>query len=83
VRTQKTLTLPVDRNSPEPRYYQLATSLKNGIEIGQLARGSHLPPETQLTEQMKLSRNTVRNAWAYLEKKGIIIRRQGGGTFAC
>ncbi|WP_090955499.1 GntR family transcriptional regulator [Arthrobacter sp. ov118] len=69
MRTQITLTLPVDRNSPEPLYYQLATSLKNAIEIGQLAHGSHLPPETQLAEQMKLSRNTIRNAWAYLEKR--------------
>jgi GntR family transcriptional regulator len=43
--------------------------------------GSRLPSETELSEAFGVSRVTVREALASLERKGLILRRQGLGTF--
>jgi GntR family transcriptional regulator len=43
--------------------------------------GSRLPSETDLSEAFGVSRVTVREALASLERKGLILRRQGLGTF--
>jgi GntR family transcriptional regulator len=40
-----------------------------------------LPSETELSEEFGVSRVTVREALASLERKGLILRRQGLGTF--
>jgi len=43
--------------------------------------GGRLPSEPELAEQYGVSRGTVRQALAVLEQEGIIIRRQGAGTY--
>jgi GntR family transcriptional regulator len=40
-----------------------------------------LPPENQLAVQYKVSRATIRSAFDRLEAMGLIVRRQGVGTF--
>ncbi len=40
-----------------------------------------MPSEPDLARQLKVSRNTVRAAYATLEAEGLIERRQGRGTF--
>jgi len=40
-----------------------------------------IPSETVLAQELNVSRNTVRDALSRLEMEGIIIRRQGAGTF--
>ncbi|MFT2092384.1 GntR family transcriptional regulator [Paraglaciecola sp. 2405UD69-4] len=50
---------------------------------GRLAAGQKLPPERTLTEQFEVSRPSVREAIQKLEAKGLVIRKQGGGTFVC
>lgn len=48
---------------------------------GRLAAGQKLPPERALTEQFEVSRPSVREAIQKLEAKGLVVRKQGGGTF--
>jgi GntR family transcriptional regulator len=57
-----------------------------GILIEQIRNGSFppetpLPPENQLAANYKVSRATIRSAFDRLEAMGLIVRRQGIGTF--
>ncbi len=40
-----------------------------------------IPPETELAQALGVSRTTVRDALGKLENEGVIIRKQGVGTF--
>ncbi len=40
-----------------------------------------IPSETVLAQELNVSRNTVRDALSRLEMEGIVIRKQGAGTF--
>lgn len=78
---QRPLTLSITRKGPEPLYYSLARAVQDAVENGQLHVGEKLPSEEELRLDLKLARNTVRQAWCYLEQAGVISRRQGAGTF--
>ncbi len=66
---------------PVPRYIQIAESLLSRIESGELAPGTRLPPERELGQTLGVTRATVREAFNVLEDRGLLIRRQGQGTF--
>ncbi|NTS76566.1 pyruvate dehydrogenase complex transcriptional repressor PdhR [Catenovulum sp. SM1970] len=48
---------------------------------GSLTPGQKLPPERELAAQFAVSRPSLREAIQKLEAKGLVTRRQGGGTF--
>ena len=64
-----------------PLYNQIAESLLDQIESGKLAPGSRLPPERELSEMLGVNRMTLRQALHLLQTQGLLIRRQGNGTF--
>jgi GntR family transcriptional regulator len=64
-----------------PRYVQAYTALKDWIQQGVYLQGSQLPSEPELCKLFGVSRITVRAAVELLEKEGLVIRRQGRGTF--
>lgn len=70
----------LDRNSPVPLYYQVATRLQELIESGELAVGSKLPNEVDLAERLGVSRPTMRHAINYLVERGMLTRKRGVGT---
>jgi GntR family transcriptional regulator len=43
--------------------------------------GDKLPPEPELCERLSVSRTTLRRALDELEARGVVVRRQGLGTF--
>ena len=43
--------------------------------------GSQLPPENDLAAEFNVSRATVRTAVSKLAARGLVVRRQGIGTF--
>ncbi|EKT64795.1 pyruvate dehydrogenase complex transcriptional repressor PdhR [Providencia burhodogranariea] len=55
--------------------------LEHLIFEGTLRPGEKLPPERELARQFDVSRPSVREAIQTLEAKGLLSRRQGGGTF--
>lgn len=57
--------------------------LERLILEGTLAAGQKLLPERELAKQFDVSRPSVREAIQRLEAKGLLTRRQGGGTFVC
>jgi GntR family transcriptional regulator len=71
---------PIDRNSPVPLYYQIAENLKAAIEAESLRPGERLDNEVQLSEQLNVSRPTVRQAIQRLALEGLVVRRRGVGT---
>jgi DNA-binding GntR family transcriptional regulator len=72
--------LVVDRLSPIPLYYQVATRLEQMIEAGELPVGSRLENEVDLSDQLGVSRPTMRRAISYLVERGLLVRRRGIGT---
>ncbi|MCR3755494.1 MAG: DNA-binding transcriptional dual regulator PdhR [Sodalis sp. Psp] len=55
--------------------------LEDLILEGTLSPGEKLPPERELAKQFAVSRPSLREAIQRLEAKGLLLRRQGGGTF--
>ena len=64
-----------------PLYVQIAESLLDRIESGELRPGDRLPAERELSQMLEVNRMTVRRALQVLELQGLLIRRQGDGTY--
>ncbi|MFC4281662.1 pyruvate dehydrogenase complex transcriptional repressor PdhR [Thalassotalea piscium] len=61
----------------------ILSQLEEMILDGGLVAGQKLPPERELAVQFNVSRPSLREAIQKLEAKGLVNRRQGGGTFVC
>lgn len=64
-----------------PLYLQLARSLREHISSGDIGPGGALPSERDLSEMAGMSRVTVRKAIEQLIEEGVLVRKQGSGTF--
>ncbi|WP_241077643.1 FadR/GntR family transcriptional regulator [Phytopseudomonas seleniipraecipitans] len=60
---------------------RLAKRLSTAVHEGQLAAGARLPTEQALCEQYGVSRTVVREATSMLKREGMLVSRQGSGTF--
>lgn len=70
----------VDRTSPVPLYFQVATRLQEQIEKGEIGVGSRIENEVDLAERLGVSRPTTRRAIQYLVERGMLVRKRGVGT---
>ena len=70
-----------DRNDATPLYIQVANSIREIIHDGSLDVGGALPSERTLSELTGASRVTIRKALEQLAVEGLLLRRQGSGTF--
>lgn len=75
-----TLSLPIDKNSPVPLYYQLALVLEDAIRSGALAPGAKLDNELELASRLRVARVTVRSALQHLVEAGLVVRTPWIGT---
>lgn len=73
--------IAIDAESWVPAYYQLEEAFRSRLTGGQLAAGTRLPPERQIAIRLGVSRMTVRRALHGLERDGLLVRRQGDGTY--
>lgn len=71
----------VDKSSPIPYYFQIEEWIRGQIASGQLKPGDMLTNEIQLSEQLGVSRMTVRQALNNLSSEGILTRLRAKGTF--
>ncbi len=62
-------------------YHEIVRQIKDLIARGRIKPGDRLPPERELAELFKASRNSVRDALRVLEQTGLIESRQGDGTY--
>ena len=59
---------------------QVMTHLKDRIVRGDFPDGL-IPAENELAADLGVSRTTVRDALSRLEHEGVVVRKQGAGTF--
>jgi GntR family transcriptional regulator len=69
------------RIDQRPLYAQASEALRNLVQRGGYAPGDRLPSEIELSQQLGISRPTLREALRLLEEDGSIVRRHGVGTF--
>jgi GntR family transcriptional regulator len=65
---------------PYPKYLQITDILRNRI-LTQMRPGDRIVPEVDLGKEFGVSRETVRQALAPLEREGLITRSRGRGSF--
>lgn len=70
----------INPNNPLPLYAQVKAALQREIE-STMTPGQNLPIEPELEKRFGVSRVTIRRALEELESDGLIIRKQGRGTF--
>ena len=70
-----------DRSDATPLYIQVANNLREAIAGGELKAGGALPSERTLSELTGASRVTIRKAIEQLVEEGLLLRRQGSGTY--
>src|ERR1700733_13555437 len=73
----------LDESSSLPLYQQLQRAIRGAIESRRLGPEDALLPERDLASELNVSRITVRKAIDGLVSEGLLMRRQGSGTFVC
>jgi len=62
-------------------YHEIVDQIRDLIAAGRIEPGDRLPPERELAELFRASRNSVRDAIRVLEQMGLTESRQGDGTY--
>jgi DNA-binding GntR family transcriptional regulator len=70
---------PVDPLAADFSYVQVADNIAVRIEAGEITH--RLPSERSLAQEYGVAYQTVRHAMKVLRERGLIITRQGRGTF--
>jgi len=70
----------IDRNSNTPLHKQAEIYLRELIVSDKYKNGKFIPNEIELSEQLNISRNTLRQAINKLVNEGLLIRKRGIGT---
>jgi GntR family transcriptional regulator len=71
----------IDRRSPVPYFFQLKSLIVEELDHGRWLPGDRIPSEPQLCDIFGVSRATVRQALAELEREGRLRKEKGRGTF--
>jgi GntR family transcriptional regulator len=73
--------VPLHRDSHVAMHKQLAQRLREAIAGGEYKEGAQLPTEPELIRRYRVSRITARQAVDALVREGLVVRKQGKGTF--
>jgi GntR family phosphonate transport system transcriptional regulator len=73
--------MSVTRKQGSALWHQVETAIAKEIETGALRIDDRLPTEPALMQRFGVSRFTVRQAIAALERRGLVRAEQGRGTF--
>jgi len=71
----------LDARSGLPVYRQLMEQVRQAIQLEVLRPGDQLPTVRQAVGQVAINPNTVHRAYRELEQEGLVVGRQGQGTF--
>jgi GntR family transcriptional regulator len=71
----------VDAGSDVPIYRQLVQQVRRDVMLGRLRPGDQLPSVKEVVDALSVNPNTVVKAFGELEHQGMVVRRQGVGTF--
>lgn len=73
--------MPIDSKSMVPRYFQIFEELYKEITEGSYNEGDKFPSDTELVKKYEVSRGTIREALKMLYQRGMLVRKQGKGSF--
>lgn len=62
-------------------YYHVEKYIRQKIESGEWPLGAKLPTEAELAEFFNVSRTTIRQSVNGMVEAGLLVRRQGSGTY--
>jgi GntR family transcriptional regulator len=68
---------------PVPLYVRVYGVIYQRIQLGRYPAGAALDTETELAAEFGVSKATIRQAVGELVDRGLLIRRQGKGTYVC
>lgn len=71
----------ISRASERPAYLQIADALREQMRDGTYPPGAKLPSESELRERWGVASKTVRAALDQLRAEGLVVGRQGVGSF--
>lgn len=71
----------LEQNSSVPLYEQLKEQITRDIRAGLYEKGARMPSELEIENSYRVSRITVRRAVSELCDEGLLIKKQGKGTF--
>ncbi len=72
---------PTTLERSRPKYEAILHAIRREIESGALPHGAPIASESELCEQMRVSRGPVRQALAELQRQGLVRRQPGKGSF--
>lgn len=73
----------IDPSLDVPLYRQLVDRIQTAIKTGKLTAGEKLPTVQEMSENLSIARGTIKRAYDELERKGLLEKVQGRGTFVC
>ncbi len=73
--------LTIAQADPRPMYLQIIEQIRHRVAVGDWAPGQELPSIRALAVELRVSVITVKRAYSELEHAGVIVTRQGRGTF--
>lgn len=79
--TRLVMKAKINKTSATPMYRQVADRIRADIKNGIYKVDEKIPTELELIEKYDVSRITIRQAIDLLSDEGILMRRQGKGTF--
>src|SRR2546423_6130209 len=71
----------LDQRSGVATYLQIAQQVREALRLGVLDVGDQLPTVREVVAELAINPNTVAKAYRELEREGLVIARQGRGTF--
>lgn len=71
----------LNKQVPMPLWYQVKESILENIGFGIYVEEKPLPSEKLLCDEYKVSVITIRKAMDELSKEGVLVKKQGKGTF--
>lgn len=71
----------ISQSDKRPMYLQIMEQIRQRIAVGDWEAGDAIPSIRQLAVEMSVSVITVKRAYWELERDGVIVTRQGKGSF--
>jgi GntR family transcriptional regulator len=71
----------LDPRSGVATYLQIVQQVKEALRLGTISVGDQLPTVREVVADLAINPNTVAKAYRDLEREGLVVARQGRGTF--
>jgi GntR family transcriptional regulator len=71
----------LDPRSGVATYLQIVQQVKEALRLGTIEVGDQLPTVREVVAHLAVNPNTVAKAYRELEREGLVVARQGRGTF--